>query len=109
MKKISIFLGLIFILIFYGFKVLAAEGEKIFKKLNCSSCHYQKDEGFAPSLKSISKAYKNKKEELIKYLKGEAKAIIDPDREDFMKPYIKQTKNLENKDLEKLAEYLLSF
>jgi cytochrome c len=46
---------------------------------------------------------------LIKYLKGEAKAIIDPDREDFMKSYIKQTKSLENKDLENLADFLLSF
>jgi len=109
MKKFLIFLGLMFILMFNGFKVLAAEGEKIFKKLNCHSCHYQKEEGFAPSLKSISKAYKNKKEELIKYLKGEAKAIIDIDREDFMKPYIKQTKSLESKDLDKLADYLLSF
>lgn len=69
----------------------------------------EKEEGFAPSLKSISKAYKNKKENLLKYLKGEAKAIIDPDREDFMKPYIKQTKSLENKDLENLADFLLSF
>jgi len=109
MKKFLIFWGLMFILIFYSFTVLAEEGEKIFKRFNCGSCHYQKEEGFAPSLKSISKAYKNKKGNLLKYLKGEAKAIIDPDREDFMKPYIKQTKSLENKDLENLADFLLSF
>ncbi|PMP98152.1 MAG: cytochrome C552 [Thermodesulfobacterium geofontis] len=102
---IGIFIGF---LIVHHSNIFAANGERIFKELRCNACHNLKEDTFAPALKSISKAYKNKKESLVKYLKGEAKAIVDPDREDFMKPYINQTKNLENKDLEKLVDYLLS-
>lgn len=109
MNKFLISLMFIVNLIAYNSNIFAANGERIFQKLGCNACHNPKEDAFAPALKSISKAYKNKRESLIKYLKGEAKAIVDPDREDFMKPYINQTKNLENKDLKKLVDYLLSF
>lgn len=108
-KFIIVFLIFISFFITYNSNIFAANGEKIFQKFGCNACHNLKEDAFAPSLKSVSKVYKDKREGLIKYLKGEAKAIIDPDREDFMKPYLTQTKNLENKDLEKLVDYLLSF
>lgn len=110
MAKIFLFLLIVTIfLVYLSVDVNATNGKEIFKKMGCNTCHYEKEEGFSPSIKTISQIYKNKKEQLIKYLKGEAESIVDPDRADFMKPYIKQTKKLENKDLENLIEYLLSF
>jgi cytochrome c len=109
MKEITICLiGFAFLTLFYS-NILASSGEEIFYKLNCSACHRQEKSGFAPSIKEISKFYKEKKERLIKYLKGEAEAIVDPERQDYMKPYIRQIKKLKDSEIEKLADYLISF
>lgn len=109
MKKNLFYLTVLVFLITFSSNILASGGEEVFQRLRCSACHHQEESGFAPSIKEISKFYKDKKDKLIKYLKGEAKAIIDPDREEYMKPYLNQTKKLEDKDLENLAKYLLSF
>lgn len=109
MKKITICLmGFAFLTLFYS-NILASSGEEIFHKLRCGACHRQETSGFAPSIKEISKFYKEKRERLIKYLKGEAEAIVDSERQGYMEPYIRQTKKLKDNDIEKLADYLISF
>lgn len=109
MFKLFLFLIVIIFLTSFSLNINTTKGKEIFKKMGCNTCHYEKEESFSPSLKKISQIYKNKRERLIRYLKGEAEAIVDPDRADFMTPYIKQTKKLGNKDLENLIDYLLSF
>ena len=90
---------------------IAAEfttGEAFFKQ-NCSICHKaDKDNGF-PSVKKIAAIYKDKKEDLVKFLKGEGKAVVEPKRyESEMKPNLEKTKELSATDLHLLVDYILS-
>ena len=51
--------------------------------------------------------YQGKQEQLIKYLKGEAEAIVRPDKAYLMKRHIEKTKKLEDAELKALTDYLL--
>ena len=86
----------------------AEEGETIFKSQGCSSCHKEKSTSKVnPSLTEISMTYQGKQEQLIKYLKGEAEAIVRPDKAYLMKRHIEKTKKLEDAELKALTDYLL--
>jgi len=86
----------------------ADEGETIFKSQGCSSCHKEKSTSKVnPSLTEISMAYQGKQEQLIKHLKGEAEAIVRPDKAYLMKRHIEKTKKLEDAELKALTDYLL--
>lgn len=87
---------------------IANEGETIFKSQGCMLCHKMESASKVnPSLTEIAKVYQGKKEQLIKYLQGEAKAIVKPERANLMKRYIEKTKKLSDTDREALADYLL--
>ncbi|HID66234.1 MAG TPA: c-type cytochrome, partial [Aquificaceae bacterium] len=59
---------------------LAADGKAIFQSKGCASCHQPAVDTVGPSLKKIAQAYTGKEEQLVKYLKGQAKPIVDPAR-----------------------------
>jgi cytochrome c len=88
----------------FGF---AADGAAIFKSKGCASCHQPTNDTVGPSLKKIAVAYAGKKEELVKFLKGEAKAIVDPAKEAIMRPQLTMIKNLPKEQLEALADFIL--
>jgi cytochrome c len=86
----------------------AADGQQIFQSKGCAACHQQSVDTVGPSLKKIASAYAGKKADLIKFLKGQGKAIVDPAKAAMMQPQLNATKTLSDKELEALADYILS-
>jgi len=84
-------------------------GENIFKSKGCAVCHHPEIDTTGPSLKKISQFYKDKKQELISFLKGQGDPIVDPAKFTIMKPQINITKNMSDEELNALVDYLLSF
>ena len=105
MKKILLS---IFGLVFMVSATFAADGKAIFQSKGCSSCHNPDVETVGPSLKKIAAAYKGKEEELIKFLKGHGKAIVEPSKFPIMMSQLNVTKQLSDEELKALAEFILS-
>lgn len=99
---------LLMVILLLPISVLASSGEEIFKTKGCSGCHSKSYDSFAPSLKTISKSYYKKNQELKDYLQGKKPGLIKGEPK-TMKGFINITKKLSDKDLSALTEYLLSF
>ncbi|EDP75117.1 c-type cytochrome [Hydrogenivirga sp. 128-5-R1-1] len=97
------------VMILAGGMAFAADGAAIFKSKGCASCHQPNADTVGPSLKKIAKAYAGKEAELVKFLKGQAPAIVDPAKEAIMKAQLTMVKNLPEDQLKALAQYMLSF
>ena len=109
MKRIEIWI-ISAVCIFTISTAFADDGEAIFKSQGCMSCH--KKEGTSkvnPSLTEISQVYQGKKEQLVKYLKGESEAIVRPEKSNLMKRKLEKTKNLSDADRKALADFILSY
>lgn len=86
----------------------AADGKKVFESNGCAGCHKPDQETVGPSLKKIAGAYASKKEDLGKFLAGEAQPIIYPDKFAIMKPNLIKAKSLSKEDKTALVEFLLT-
>ncbi len=75
----------------------------------CSVCHKADVKTVGPSYKEIAKTYKEKKGNLVKFLKGNGEAIVDPPLFSVMKPNLEATKKLSGDDLASVAAYIRSF
>ncbi|WP_338151265.1 c-type cytochrome [Persephonella sp. IF05-L8] len=84
------------------------DGQKLFNEKGCAGCHQASVESVGPSLKKIAEAYKGKEEELVKFLKGEAKPIVDPAKFGVMQGQISITKALSDEERKALADFILS-
>ncbi len=102
-KIILVFLFLV------GYLFGSEQGLELFKSRGCASCHQPSVEAFGPSLKKIAKAYKGKREDLIRYLRGEAPPIVDPSRAGIMEAQLTMVKDLEEEQLLALVDFILSF
>ncbi len=71
-------------------------------------CHQVDVKTIGPSYKEVAKVYKEKGGNLVQFLKGNAKPIVDPALYDQMKPNIEVVKNLPGEDLAALAAYIRS-
>ena len=103
--SLVIFLSLFFV------SALSAndQGEAIFKSKGCIFCHRPGNpSGTIPSLPELAKAYKGKKEQLIKFFKGEAQSIIKPESSATMKRPIEKTKALSDSERTALVDFILS-
>ncbi len=87
---------------------LAVDGAALFKSKGCAACHQATVDTVGPSLKKIAEAYAGKEADLIKFLKGEHKAIVDPAKFAIMQPQLNTTKALSDEELKALAEFMLS-
>jgi cytochrome c551/c552 len=86
----------------------AEEGETIFKSQGCTHCHKKESHSKVnPSLTEIAAAYQGMQEQLVKFLNGEAEAIVKPQKAGMMKRYVKRTKALSDADRKALADYIL--
>ncbi len=56
-----------------------AMGEKLFAAKTCTSCHAKDSKVVGPSIKDIAAKYAEKGGNLVKFLKGNADAIVDTD------------------------------
>ncbi|MEZ4853155.1 c-type cytochrome [Flavobacterium sp.] len=86
------------------------EGKKIFEgKGTCSACHQPSAKIIGPSLQEISKIYKDKKANMVTFLKGEGEPIVDPSQYDVMKTNFAITKQMSDQELYDLQAYIYSF
>lgn len=54
-------------------------GKKLFTEKTCATCHQADAKVIGPSIKDINKVYAEKNGNIVKFLKGEAEAIVDTD------------------------------
>ena len=109
MKTSGAILVILLCLFFVSALSANEQGEEIFKSKGCIFCHKLGDSsGTIPSLSELAKAYKGKKEQLIRYFKGEADPIVDPERAGTMKRQIEKTKAMSDSERAALADFMLS-
>ncbi|MFZ0610868.1 MAG: c-type cytochrome [Desulfobacterales bacterium] len=108
MKKLSVMAVALF---FLTVPAMAADsGEALFKSQGCTACHRPESASKVnPSLTEIAGLYQGKQDQLRQYLKGEAEAIVKPDKAGMMKRYIEKTKQLSDAERQSLAEFIMTF
>lgn len=74
----------------------------------CQVCHQVDIKTIGPSYKEIAKVYKEQNGNIVKFLKGEAKPIVDPANYSQMQPNLEVTKKLPGDDLAAIAAYIRS-
>jgi cytochrome c551/c552 len=108
MKPSGIILVIFLFLFFVSALSANDQGEDIFKSNGCVFCHRSgSSSGTIPSLPELAKAYKGKKEQLIRYFKGEAQSIVKPERAATMKRQIEKTKALSDSERTALVDFIL--
>jgi cytochrome c len=92
------------------FQAWAEEGEAIFKANGCITCHKITAGGskINPSLPEIARAYHDKEDQLLNYLKGEAKSIVKPQKAHTMERQLAKISSLSDADRKALADFILS-
>lgn len=74
----------------------------------CVACHKPDVKLVGPSLQDIAKIYKDKNGDMVKFLKGETEAIVDPAQYSLMKPNLELTKTFSDEELKALEAYVFS-
>ena len=82
-------------------------GEELYKKSGCTACHKVEGKLVGPSIKDIAVAYADEAS-LTAFLKGEAKAIVDPAQEAVMAPQLEVTKKMSAEDLKLIVDHIMS-
>ena len=54
-------------------------GKQLFTDKTCATCHQADAKVIGPSIKEINKIYEEQNGNIVKFLKGEAEAIVDTD------------------------------
>ena len=84
-------------------------GKSIFEgKGNCTACHQVDQKVIGPSIHEIAKIYKDKKGDIITFLKGNAEPIVDPSQFDVMKTNFPVTKAMTDEELKAIESYIYS-
>ncbi|WP_298367038.1 c-type cytochrome [uncultured Lutibacter sp.] len=86
-------------------------GKELFTSKTCSTCHQADTKVIGPSIKDINKIYAEKNGNIVKFLKGEAEAIVDtdPGQVAIMKANLDGfVKDLSGDELAALAAYMRS-
>jgi len=88
---------------------LIAKGKALFKSRTCVTCHKVDSKLIGPALKTIASTYKAKNASLLKFFKGESKAIVDIPMAAIMAANVESiTKPMKDEDLKALEAYILS-
>ncbi len=88
--------------------VAKVDGKTLFMQNGCVACHNVDKKTVGPAVKEIGAAYADKKADLVKFLKGEGKAIVDPAQFAVMQPNLASTKKMNDAELNALADYFLT-
>ena len=87
----------------------AALGKTIFEgKGACVACHKPDVKLVGPSLQDIAKIYKDKKGNMVHFLKGEGEPLVDPTQYEVMKANFAITKTFSEEELKALEAYVYS-
>ncbi|MDI1254783.1 MAG: c-type cytochrome [Flavobacterium sp.] len=85
-------------------------GQEIFEgKGNCYACHKSDQKIVGPSIAEIAKIYRDKKGNIISFLKGEGEPLVDPSQYEVMKTNFAITKNFSDEELKAVEVYILSY
>jgi len=83
-------------------------GEALFTENNCIACHKVDQKIIGPSLQETAKIYKEKKGNMVAFLKEEAEPIVNPALYETMKINLQVTKTMSDEELKSLGMYILS-
>ena len=90
-------------------KTPEALGKSIFEgKGNCVSCHQVDQKIIGPSIQEIGKIYKDKKGDIVTFLKGNADPIVDPSQFSVMKTNFPVTQAMTDEELKAIEAYIYS-
>jgi len=84
------------------------DGKALFTSNGCTACHNMTAKTVGPSVVTIGKGYAGKKDELVKFLNGEGKAIVDPAQFAMMQPQLNTTKKMSDAERAAIADYFLT-
>jgi cytochrome c len=85
-------------------------GQKLFEgEGNCFACHKPDQKIIAPSLQEIATIYKEQNADMVSFLKGEGKPIVDPSQYETMKTNFTITKSMSDEQLKALEMYIMTF
>jgi cytochrome c len=86
------------------------KGKNLFNSNSCSTCHHEQVKLIGPSLKDIAAKYKLEKGDIVTFLQGKSKAIVDlnPGQVTMMKANLSITKSMKIKNLKAISEYIMS-
>lgn len=91
------------------FKTPEALGKQIFEEqANCFSCHQPDKNIIGPSIQEIAKTYKDKKGDIITFLKGKSEPIVDPSQFAVMKANLPITEAMSDEELKAIETYIYS-
>ena len=84
-------------------------GQELFEnKGNCFACHKPDQKIIGPSIIEIAKIYKQQNGDIVLFLKGEGKPLVDPSQYEVMKTNFAITKTMSDEELEALEAYIYS-
>ena len=84
-------------------------GREIFEdKAGCVACHQLDQKIVGPSIQEIAAAYKGKTGEMVTFLKGNGKPIVDPSQYDVMEANFAITKAMTDAELQGIEAYISS-
>ena len=90
-------------------KTPEALGKQIFEgQGNCISCHQVDQKVIGPSIQEIAKIYKDKKGDMVTFLKGNAEPIVDPSQFAVMKTNLPITQTMSDEELKAIESYIYS-
>ena len=90
-------------------KTPEALGKQIFEGSgNCASCHQFDQKVIGPSIQEIAKMYKDKKGNIVTFLKGNAEPIVDPEQFEVMKTNFPITQAMSEDELKAIEAYIYS-
>jgi cytochrome c len=90
-------------------KTPEALGKQIFEgQGNCISCHQVDQKVIGPSIQEIAKIYKDKKGDMVTFLKGNADPIVDPSQFAVMKTNLPITQAMSDDELKAIESYIYS-
>jgi len=90
-------------------KSLDEIGKELFEgKGNCVSCHQLDVKVIGPSIKDVARIYKQKKGNIVAFLKEEAEPIVDPSQYAVMKTNFAITEEMSDEELQSLEAYIYS-
>ncbi|HLA54686.1 MAG TPA: c-type cytochrome [Flavobacterium sp.] len=92
-----------------GAKTPVGLGKELFEGAgNCFACHKPDQKIIGPAIADIAKIYKTQGGDIVSFLKGEGKPLVDPSQYEVMKTNFAITKNMSDEELKALEAYIYS-
>lgn len=89
---------------------LVAKGKELFEgKGTCIACHKPDVKVVGPSIKEITKIYKEKGASIASFINGEGEPIVDASQYEIMKANFVITKAMTSEERRALEIYMMSF